>query len=48
MVVLFGVGTLIWILERRKNPEHFSPIPVKGLGSAFWWSAVTMTTVGYG
>ncbi|RUO73562.1 transporter substrate-binding domain-containing protein [Idiomarina seosinensis] len=46
--VLFLAGTLVWIFERKKNPEEFSSDPVKGLGSGFWWAAVTMTTVGYG
>ena len=45
--ILFVAGLLVWLFERRRNPEQFGD-GVHGLGSAFWWSAVTMTTVGYG
>ena len=48
LAVLFLGGTLLWLLERKKNPEQFGGSITKGLGTAFWRSAVTMTTVGYG
>ncbi len=46
-LVVFIFGTLAWIFEHRKNPEEFKP-GLRGLWSGIWWSAVTMTTVGYG
>ncbi|HID30477.1 MAG TPA: transporter substrate-binding domain-containing protein [Desulfobacterales bacterium] len=47
-VLLLAVGMLVWWFERKTNPQQFGGGPAKGIGSAFWWSAVTMTTVGYG
>jgi len=46
--LLLICGLLVWIFERRGNPEQFGGRPLKGIGSGFWWAAVTMTTVGYG
>lgn len=46
--VLLIAGALVWLFERRRNPEEFGGRPRHGLASGFWWSAVTMTTVGYG
>jgi polar amino acid transport system substrate-binding protein len=47
-VVLLGVGILAWWFERGKNKPQFGGSAIRGIGSGFWWSAVTMTTVGYG
>lgn len=48
VVVLALVGFALWLFERKRNAEQFGGGPAAGLGNAFWWSAVTMTTVGYG
>jgi ABC-type amino acid transport substrate-binding protein len=46
--LLFGIGALIWLLERRHNAAQFGGGAIRGIGAGVWWSAVTMTTVGYG
>jgi polar amino acid transport system substrate-binding protein len=46
-LAIFVFGTILWLVERKQNRRQFRP-SLKGLFDGFWWSAVTMTTVGYG
>jgi polar amino acid transport system substrate-binding protein len=44
VIVVFGA--LLWVFERRKKQSDFQG-GLTGLGNGIWWSAVTMTTVGF-
>jgi len=45
---IFVSGHVIWFLEHNHNPDHFPQNYLDGIDDAVWWSAVTVTTVGYG
>lgn len=45
--IIFIFGFLVWLFERKRNEKEFGN-DFKGILQGFWWSAVTMTTVGYG
>lgn len=48
VLVLLVAGFFVWVFERKQNAEQFGGKFWQGLGNGFWFSAVTMTTVGYG
>jgi len=48
IAVLLFAAHVLWLFERKKNPEMFPSSYFSGVWEAFWWSAVTVTTVGYG
>jgi len=48
IVAIIVSGHVMWILERHFNGENFPVNYLDGIDHAVWWSAVTVTTVGYG
>ena len=48
LVAMIVFSLMLWAVERGVERTHFGGRPLHGLGSALWFAAVTMTTVGYG
>jgi ABC-type amino acid transport substrate-binding protein len=48
MVIVLIVAHVMWLVERRRSPQQFPHAYLAGIWEALWWSAVTVTTVGYG
>ena len=46
-VIIIVSGHMIWLAERRRNSD-FPRAYLPGVWEGIWWSAVTVTTVGYG
>ncbi len=48
LIVLLISGTIVWWVEKRHNHHKQSEKNISRFADGLWWSAVTMTTVGYG
>jgi ABC-type amino acid transport substrate-binding protein len=46
ILIIFVFGLIVWIVESKKNEQFRKGF--KGVWDGIWWSAVTVTTVGYG
>ncbi len=42
------IGFLLWLIERKRNPEHFGGKSGQGFAAGVWCAVTTMMTVGYG
>ncbi len=47
MFILIIIGHIVWLVERKSNPD-FPQSYVNGIWEGLWWAAATVTTVGYG
>jgi len=46
-ILVLGTAHIMWLVERRKNPEFTRNYPM-GLWDGVYWTMVTISTVGYG
>ncbi len=47
VITILIAAHIIWLMERRRNPEFPRPY-FRGVWEGIWWAAATVTTVGYG
>lgn len=48
LAVIVLIAHIVWLVERTRPESDFPRPYLRGVGEAIWWSAVTVTTVGYG
>lgn len=48
LFILGIVGTLLWLVEHKRNSEQFPEEPARGIANGMWCAIVTMSTTGYG
>lgn len=48
LLIAFISGFVTWVFEKGKNNEEFSRAFHIGILEGFWWSFISMSTVGYG
>jgi polar amino acid transport system substrate-binding protein len=48
LLMIIIAAHLLWVFERKNNPEMFPQNYLLGIWEAFWWAVVTVVTVGYG
>ncbi len=41
---LFVLGMILWLIERKNNPDYFGGNTVKGIGSGIYWVGSTLTS----
>jgi polar amino acid transport system substrate-binding protein len=44
LFLLFVTGLIFWLIERKKNPEHFGGGFIKGIGSGIYWVGSTLAS----
>jgi len=50
LLIIFCIpaASLIWLFEHKKNPETYHRNYLMGVGAGYYWSWITLSTVGYG
>jgi ABC-type amino acid transport substrate-binding protein len=43
-LILLFLGFLLWLIERKKNPDHFGGGTISGIGSGIYWVGSTLAS----